>query len=263
MRRTRLAACAIAVAAAGLAVASHGPRSGADTRPASVVSDALPTPVRPAFTPGRPRPLAADRFVTRWAPVLRAVVARRRPDARAAPVARVPTVTPDGTVNIVLVRERRAGRAGRIWVRVSIATLPNGRTGWLPRSALGGYGAVETRLVVDLDRLTATLFKRGRRIFHARVGVGRRGSPTPRGRFFVRDQLTRFADRFYGPVAFGTNARSPGLTDWPGGGYIGIHGTDRPQLIPGRISHGCIRMRNADILALARRMPVGTPITIR
>ena len=88
-------------------------------------------------------------------------------------------------------------------------------------------------------------------------------SPTPRGRFFVRDELTRFADRFYGPVAFGTNARSPGLTDWPGGGYIGIHGTDSPQLIPGRISHGCIRMRNADILALARRMPVGTPITIR
>jgi lipoprotein-anchoring transpeptidase ErfK/SrfK len=53
------------------------------------------------------------------------------------------------------------------------------------------------------------------------------------------------------------------LTDWPGGGFIGIHGTDRPALIPGRISHGCIRMRNADILALARRMPVGTPVTIR
>ena len=67
----------------------------------------------------------------------------------------------------------------------------------------------------------------------------------------------------YGPVAFGTSARSPGLSDWPGGGFIGIHGTDRPELIPGRISHGCIRMRNADILALAKRMPVGTPITIR
>jgi lipoprotein-anchoring transpeptidase ErfK/SrfK len=191
------------------------------------------------------------------------VVARGRPDIRAAPVARLPTMTPDGTANIVLVRERGADRAGRVWLRVSMATLPNGRTGWVPRSALGGYGTVDTHLVVNLDRLTVTLFKRGRSTFHARVGVGRRGSPTPRGRFFVRDQLTRFTDRFYGPVAFGTNARAPGLTDWPGGGYIGIHGTDRPRLIPGHISHGCIRMRNADILALARRMPVGTPITIR
>jgi lipoprotein-anchoring transpeptidase ErfK/SrfK len=29
------------------------------------------------------------------------------------------------------------------------------------------------------------------------------------------------------------------------------------------VSHGCIRMRNDDIVALARRMPVGTPVTIR
>jgi lipoprotein-anchoring transpeptidase ErfK/SrfK len=75
--------------------------------------------------------------------------------------------------------------------------------------------------------------------------------------------LTRYRSPFYGPVAFGTSARSPTLTDWPGGGYIGIHGTDQPSLIPGAISHGCIRMRNADILRLAALMPVGTPITVR
>jgi lipoprotein-anchoring transpeptidase ErfK/SrfK len=265
MTRTRLATYAIAAVAAGLAVGSHEGRSGADTRrpPPPVAGAPLPAPIRPAFTPGRPTGLAGDRFVTRWAPVRRAVVARRRPAARAAPVALVPTMTPDATVNVVLVRDSRAGRGGRLWVRVSMATLPNGRTGWVPRSALGGYGTVDTHLVVDLHRLTATLFKRGRSAFRARVGVGSPGTPTPRGRFFVRDQLTRFTDRFYGPVAFGTNARAPGLTDWPGGGYIGIHGTNRPELIPGRISHGCIRMRNSDILALARRMPVGTPITVR
>ena len=43
---------------------------------------------------------------------------------------------------------------------------------------------------------------------------------------------------------------------------MGIHGTDRPNLLPGRVSHGCIRMRNADILRLERLMPVGTPLTI-
>ena len=39
---------------------------------------------------------------------------------------------------------------------------------------------------------------------------------------------------------------------------MGIHGTDRPDLLPGRVSHGCIRMRNADIRRLSRLMPVGT-----
>jgi lipoprotein-anchoring transpeptidase ErfK/SrfK len=264
MTRTRLAALVAAAAASGLAVASQGARSGAHAphAPVASASEGVPAPVPPAFTPGGPVTLPAGRFVARWAPVRRAVLARRRPAARASVVARVPARTPEGTVNIVAVHESRTTR-GTLWVRVGMATLPNGRTGWVRRSTLGGYATVDTHLVVDLERYTAMLYRRGHRIFRARVGVGRRGSPTPKGRFFVRDRLTRFADRFYGPVAFGTNARSPGLTDWPGGGFIGIHGTDRPALIPGRISHGCIRMRNADILALARRMPVGTPVTIR
>jgi lipoprotein-anchoring transpeptidase ErfK/SrfK len=64
-------------------------------------------------------------------------------------------------------------------------------------------------------------------------------------------------------VAFGTSARSDVLTDWPGGGIVGIHGTSLPGLIPGRISHGCVRLRNRDILELDRLMPVGTPVTIK
>ena len=48
-----------------------------------------------------------------------------------------------------------------------------------------------------------------------------------------------------------------------GGGFVGIHGTNRPDLIPGRVSHGCIRMRNRDILRLSRLTPVGTPVTIQ
>ena len=67
----------------------------------------------------------------------------------------------------------------------------------------------------------------------------------------------------YGPLAFGTSAHSSVLTDWPGGGVIGIHGTNQPGLLPGRVSHGCIRLRNRDILRLGRRLKLGTPITIR
>lgn len=52
------------------------------------------------------------------------------------------------------------------------------------------------------------------------------------------------------------------LTDWPGGGVVGIHGTDQPKLIPGRVSHGCVRLTNAAILRLGRLMPIGTRVTI-
>ena len=63
------------------------------------------------------------------------------------------------------------------------------------------------------------------------------------GQFYIRDKLTNFNNPFYGPIAFGTSARSAVLTDWPGGGFVGVHGTNEPDLIPGYISHGCIRLR--------------------
>src|SRR3712207_7903797 len=40
-------------------------------------------------------------------------------------------------------------------------SLPNNRTGWVPPAALGGYGLVRTRLVVDLSELRATLYASG------------------------------------------------------------------------------------------------------
>jgi lipoprotein-anchoring transpeptidase ErfK/SrfK len=68
-------------------------------------------------------------------------------------------------------------------------------------------------------------------------------------------------DSLYGPLAFGTSAYSK-LSDWPGGGVVGIHGTNEPGLIPGRPSHGCVRVRNDKITKLARLMPIGTPVRI-
>ena len=149
-----------------------------------------------------------------------------------------------------------------MWERARLAVLPNGTTGWVPRAALGGLVVLDTLLVVDRTRFRATLLRNGIQVFSAPVGVGQEQWPTPTGQFYVRDVLTRYRSPTYGPIAFGTSARSAVLTDWPAGGYVGIHGTDQPGLIPGAISHGCIRMRNADILRLAALMPVGTPITV-
>ncbi len=192
----------------------------------------------------------------------RAASVRSSPRASAGVVASLATLTPERTTNVVLVEGRARDAAGRLWIAVRVPALPDNRTGWVPRDALGASGFVRTRLVVDLDQLTATLLADGREIFHAEVGVGKLAWPTPTGEFYVRSRIQSFSP-FYGPLAFGTSARSSVFTDWPGGGFIGIHGTNQPELLPGRVSHGCIRMRNADILRLGQLMPVGTPVTIR
>jgi len=158
---------------------------------------------------------------------------------------------------------RRRDDAGALWVRVRLAVLPNGSTGWVPRAAVGDLTTAHTHLVVNLTERKATLVRNGRVVLRAPVAVGRSWAPTPTGHFYIRNKLTRYASPRYGPVAFGTSARSPGLTDWPVGSYVGIHGTDQPWLVGAAVSHGCIRMRNADIRRLARLMPVGTPLTVR
>jgi len=194
--------------------------------------------------------------------VLRTVVARERPSADSPAVVRVNERTPEGTSNLVVV-DGEVVREGVTWVHARLAVLPDSRTGWLPRTALGGWHFVTTHLVIDLTRLTLTLYRGGRVVFRTRVGVGTPRTPTPQGQFYIRDRLTRYASPEYGPLAFGTSARSQYETDWPAGGFIGIHGTDEPGLIPGRISHGCIRLRNRAIRALGHLLPIGTPVTIR
>lgn len=234
----------------------------ADPQAAALALPALPASPNPAFAPHRPVLLDHPHNAARWAPVLRTVVAHRYPTDDSAGVSMLSTTTPEETTNIVLVLRDEVS-AGTVWALVRLPVLPNGTVGWVPRSALGGYEFVQTRLVIDRQELRATLYLDDRVVFEAPIGVGTPESPTPAGEFFIRDKLTKFRSPFYGPVAFGTSARSAVLTDWPGGGFVGVHGTNEPQLIPGRVSHGCIRLRNADILRLARLLPVGTPVTIR
>jgi hypothetical protein len=253
-----MAAAIILSAVAAVAVASTRPSPVATVplaKLAAPVANDSPHP-RPAI---RAAPPLEHHKTWRWAQVLRPVAARARPGGNV--VARLKKRTPEHTVNIVLVTKTAMHR-GRLWVRVRLPVLPNGTQGWVLRSVLSGYTFVDTHLVVSLRQRTLTLWREGRAIFRAPVGVGAPGTPTPTGQFYIRDRLTGYASAFYGPIAFGTSARSAVLTEWPAGGYIGIHGTNAPKLIPGRPSHGCIRMRDRDILRLARVLPIGTPLTI-
>jgi hypothetical protein len=206
------------------------------------------------------RRLSDEKRESRWAHATAQAPVRAAPRPGAHRVARLRYSTEDGLPEVYLAL-RRFQRQGRDWVEVRLPGRPNGRTGWVPREALGYLHVVRTQLVMDSRRLRATLRRRGRVIWSARVGIGAPGTPTPKGRFYIRERLAGFGG-VYGPLAFGTSAYSV-LSEWPGGGVIGIHGTNEPGRIPGRVSHGCIRLRNAAILRLGRLMPIGTPVHIR
>jgi lipoprotein-anchoring transpeptidase ErfK/SrfK len=239
---------------------SHTSVSAQSTDTALAEAAKLPAPPS-GFSIPKPHQLEHTSSVTRWASVLHATEARVAPAASSRVVAAVGALTPEGTSNLVDA-DGEVTSHGSVWVHVRLATLPDGRTGWVPRGALGGWSFVNTSLVINLSRLRLTLYRAGKEIFAAPVGVGKPSTPTPTGVFYVRDRLTSYASPEYGPLAFGTSARSEFLTDWPAGGFIGIHGTDEPSLIPGRISHGCIRLTNPTILKLAKLLPVGTPVII-
>jgi lipoprotein-anchoring transpeptidase ErfK/SrfK len=217
----------------------------------------------PTPKPSYPHPFGlTNERIARWAAVLKPAVVRSAPRGSARMVSRLETRTSDETQNVVLVLGGIDVTRSTTWYRVRLPILPNNSTGWVPRSALGDLYTVRTHLYVNRRTLTATLKRNGVPVFKTHVGLGRSAYPTPPGQFYIRDKLTNFDNPVYGPVAFGTSARSPVLTDWPGGGFVGVHGTNEPSILPGYVSHGCIRMPNEAILKLSQMMPVGTPLTI-
>jgi hypothetical protein len=224
----------------------------------------------PAFAAGAPPSQEAQAGYVRlsdettrsqWAYTNLTFKIRAKPSSKGRAVGRLHFNTEDGPPEVYLALQMYTAPNGAEWVQVRIPGRPNGRTGWVQRDGLGEFHTVRTQLIIDTKTLRTTLYKSGQVVFKAPIGVGKSSTRTPTGKFWIREKLKGFGAA-YGPLAFGTAAYSPTLSDWPGGGVVGIHGTNEPQLIPGRPSHGCVRLRNKDILRLARLMPVGTPVLI-
>jgi lipoprotein-anchoring transpeptidase ErfK/SrfK len=247
-----LAACALGVALAAAAVAA--PASAADDHRS----------VRALGQTGQLRTerLSDEWRVSRYAGAVSRAAVRVLPSSQARRVGALHFLTEDGPFEVYPVLESYIDTNGRPWLHIRLPGRPNGQTGWVPRHTLGPLKAVRTMLRINRATLRATLYRDGRRIWSSRIGIGARSTPTPAGRFWIRSRLRGLAGSpTYGPYAFGTGAYSV-LSDWPGGGVIGIHGTNQPQLIPGRPSHGCVRVPNAAITRLWGLMPVGTPVRI-
>jgi hypothetical protein len=208
--------------------------------------------------------LSDGRTISHWAYAHTATVVRRSASRRAHAVGQLHFLTEDGQAEVYMaLGETRVAHTGVTWIEISLPQRPNGTTGWVEASALGSLHLVRGRLAISRAQLRATLYDRaGHVVWSARVGIGQASLPTPAGHFYVRERLRAVDSPVFGPYAIGTSAYAPKLSEWPGGGIIGIHGTDEPQLIPGRPSHGCVRLQNRDITRLWHLVVIGTPIDI-
>ena len=132
------------------------------------------------------------------------------------------------------------------------------------------YGTVIT---IDRDNFKLRLFKRLKFSRSYGVAVGQPAYPTPTGRYSIQNKQVNpawtapnspWAGELAGTTTPGGSASNPLRARWMGiTGGVGIHGTSQEYSIGSRASHGCIRMRVADVIDLYRRVPIGTPVLIR
>jgi lipoprotein-anchoring transpeptidase ErfK/SrfK len=187
------------------------------------------------------------------------VAVRASPDRAAKIVRLLQQFRSDYRLQIVLAVGQASAPDGSAWFKLNLPMRPNGTVGWIP-AASAALKPTQSRIVVHRGLKRIALYRGSKRLLHAKVAVGAPGRETPLGEFYV---TARFVpdDPFLGSYALETSAYSR-LTEWPGGGKVGIHGTSKPWLLGKAVSHGCVRVSNQTALALRRLAPVGTPISI-
>ena len=180
-------------------------------------------------------------------------------------VVRIDNPLPSGTPTSFLVRTLNVERAGSLWHEVYLPVRPNGSTGWIAAADVE-LNTTDLAATVSLGGHRLELRNEDTVIAGYPIAIGMADTPTPTGRFYVKELVEPVdTEGSYGPIAFGLSAFSPTLVDTEAfaDGVIGIHGTNRPELIGTTVSHGCVRMRNEDILDLeTHAIPLGMPVTI-
>ena len=189
----------------------------------------------------------------------RAVVPRvnvyDRPDGKL--IRTLTNPTDEGQPLYTRIHEQKA-----FWLRIQLVARPNGATGWVRMTDFTQYAA-PYRIVVQRCSKKLSVFRNGSVVWQRTVAVGKPRTPTPTGEFFV-DFITPMRCCSYGPVMLSVAGFSNVLFQFGKGGtgQIAIHGTNADWSVGKAASNGCVRMHNADVTALSRMVPAGTPVLI-
>ena len=133
-----------------------------------------------------------------------------------------------------------------------------------------------TYLVLRLNERRLSLMRDGApaRVESFPIAIGRAGTETPTGRFQVEEKIEHPdylkldpADRSHVLKRVPPGPENPLGERWMaithGDGWtVGIHGTPHPELLGQAVSHGCIRMRNADVIRVYDRVELGTAVFV-
>ncbi|MDQ6840151.1 MAG: L,D-transpeptidase family protein [Actinomycetota bacterium] len=153
------------------------------------------------------------------------------------------------------------------WVRVRLAQRPNQASAWVPAADVS-LTSTPYRIVINVASNRLQVFQSGTQILDLPAGVGTSDDPTVTGHYFMTMRVAAPSPG-YGPFVLVTSAHSDSITDWEGSGdaIIAIHGPidERSDSQIGstgaKISHGCVRLHDADLARLSV-IPPGTPIDI-
>jgi lipoprotein-anchoring transpeptidase ErfK/SrfK len=216
-----------------------------------------------AAASGQPSPPSVYNVTTKLAIALSEEPVYRQPTTSSGLVRKLAFYTPDSEAlqTYRFISSRLVGST--MWEHIAVPMRPNGQTGWVKRSWLGPVIVSHLLVVVDLQGEMLTVYRSGEKIFTAPVGVGNYalGEQTPTGHFWVAEAFPS-SNPFYGPWAFGTTDYAAD-TEFPDDSIVGIHGTSEPGLIPGDPSHGCIRLKDPDILKLKKLIQIGAALWIK
>jgi lipoprotein-anchoring transpeptidase ErfK/SrfK len=152
----------------------------------------------------------------------------------------------------------------------ALSLLP--RSGWaldLQTALNPNPLAQRSRLIVDLSDRQVYLFQDGIQVTNYEISIGQTGWETPTGQFqVITMQVDPVWQHPFTGELFPSGAQNPLGSRWigfwtDGIHQIGLHGTNQDELIGQAVSHGCIRLRNADIQSLYTQVAIGTTLLVR
>lgn len=106
------------------------------------------------------------------------------------------------------------------------------------------------------------------------VAIGRQQYPTPTGEFQINEMIMNpdFLRFDWNKPSRELGRIPPGPTNplglrWIGfanahGWTVGFHGTAKTSVLGQAVSHGCVRMRNSDVVKLYERVKIGTKVVV-
>lgn len=125
------------------------------------------------------------------------------------------------------------------------------------------------KLVLKLKERRVYLYENDKLAVKYPVAIGKPGWETPTGNFKVIQMIKdpAWAHPFKKGVVLPPGPNNPLGRRWiafwtDGTNAIGFHGTPNESVMGRAVSHGCVRMRNKDAIALYDRVGLGTSVVV-